>query len=103
MQYSKKGKSYIFPFYAGRPEVIIPRSSMQWLLEQPDDVLSIAAAYYDILHAKYTFTNPYLMKEPYHNQVLRRSLTRQLEDRAMDIWDELQCVFRETWGLDNKK
>src|SRR5438034_3468984 len=89
VQYSKKGKSYIFPSYVGKPEVIVPRSSIRWLLEQVDDVLSSSAAHWEMLEGEYTFTNPRVLKDPpFHEHVIHRSLSRQLGTLIMDRSEE---------------
>lgn len=33
-QFSRNGKTYVFPDFSGKPEVIIPSTEMRWLLDQ---------------------------------------------------------------------
>lgn len=57
-QYSQQGKSYIFPDFSGRHEIVMPNNKLKWLTEQPDDVASVRAAHYDVLQGDYAFTTP---------------------------------------------
>ena len=101
-KHSKKGQTYIFPDFTGKPEVIIPRSEMTWLLEQPDSVLSVAELHSDILAGPYAFTHPHILKDPFHEHVIHRSLARKIAPLIMDVWDELSCAIDETWGTDTE-
>jgi cytochrome P450 len=75
---------------------------MQWLLEQPDNILSVSALHYDLLEGDYGFTDPHLLKDPYHEHVVHRSLARRVGPLVMDIWDEMQSALDTTWGLDTE-
>lgn len=58
LQYSQKGKSYIFPDFSGRHEIVLPNDKLKWLTEQPDNVASVREAHYDVLQGDYAFTTP---------------------------------------------
>jgi hypothetical protein len=33
-QFSRNDKTYVFPDFSGKPEVIVPSTEMRWLLDQ---------------------------------------------------------------------
>ncbi|KAL9631828.1 MAG: hypothetical protein Q9164_005681 [Protoblastenia rupestris] len=99
-QYSKMDKSYILPDFSGKPEVVLPRSQLPWLLEQPDDILSTSAFHYDTLEGDYAFTHTKILKDPYHEHVVHKYLPRRLPALIPDLWDEVANGFDESWGTD---
>ena len=102
MQYSKKGKSYVIPDISGKPEVVIPRSQIPWLVDQPEDILSGTAFHYDTLEGEYAFTTPRILQDPYHEHVVHKYLPRRLPALIPDLWDEVSCGFDESWGTDTQ-
>jgi hypothetical protein len=101
-QYSLKGLSCILPAIS-KDVVLLPAASTEWIINQPDDILNVKQAHIDALQADYTFTDPAVVRQPYHEHVVKTDLLRQLGSLTMDIMDELAIVFDETWGLDTKK
>jgi hypothetical protein len=73
---------------------------MQWLLEQPDQVLSTSEFHRDTLLGDYNFTHKHLLEDPWHEHVIHRSLARHIQPLIMDMWDELGHAMDETWGTD---
>jgi cytochrome P450 len=101
-KYSKQGKTYVFPDFTGKPEIIIPPSQIPWLLEQPDTVLSVNELHHDILAGDYNFTSPKIIKEPYHEHVVFRNLPRRIGVLVPDIWEELGDSIDQQWGTDTE-
>lgn len=101
-QYSSKGKSYIFPACDGPQEILVPKSSLRWLLEQPDNVLSAAEYHHESLGGDYNFLDRYILEDAFHEHVIYRSLTRNLQSVIPEVWDELGSTFEDTWGTDHK-
>ena len=101
-RYSKKGKSYVFPDFTAKPQVIIPPSEIPWLLEQPDNVLSVNELHHDILAGDYNFISPKILKQPYHEHVIIRNLPRRIGALIPDIWNELSDSIDEGWGTDTE-
>jgi len=100
-KYSKRGQTYIFPDFTGKPEVIIPPSEIPWLLEQPDSVLSVNELHHDILAGDYNFTGN-IIKQPYHEHVVLRNLPRRIGSLVPDIWEELTDSIDDQWGTDTE-
>ncbi|PKY04920.1 putative P450 monooxygenase [Aspergillus campestris IBT 28561] len=101
-KYSSKGKSYIFPACDGPSEILVPKSSLRWLLEQPDNVLSAAEYHSESLGGDYNFLDKYILEDPFQDHVIYRSLTRNLQSVIPEVWDELASTFEDTWGTDRK-
>ncbi|KAL9099371.1 MAG: hypothetical protein Q9163_005119 [Psora crenata] len=99
-KYSKRGKSYIIPDFSGKPEIVLPRTQIPWLVAQPEDVLSAAAWHYDSLEGDFAFTRKKLLQDPYHEAVIHKYLPRRLPALIPELWDEVARGFDESWGLD---
>jgi hypothetical protein len=68
-KYNRNNKAFVLPATLGTPaEIIIPRSQMGWMFDQPDHVLSSSAAHYDSLQGAYSFVKPLILRDPYHEQ-----------------------------------
>ena len=101
-QYSKNGKTYIFPDFSGQPEIIIPRSQVHWLLDQPDNILSTSAYHFDALEGSYAFLHPRILGDPYHEHVIHKYLPRRLGAMVPGMSEEISSAFEETWGTDTQ-
>lgn len=102
-EYSKQDKVFIIPGLLGTPpEVIIPRTQMSWMLDQPDHVISTAAAHFDILNGDYSFVNKIILGDPYHEHVVHRTLARHLTALVPQIDEEVRLCVDDIFGTDHK-
>lgn len=92
--------AYIFPDFSGKPEIVIPRDQIPWLLEQPDNVLSVSEHHYDTLEGSYSFTHPQILKDPYHEHVVHKYLPRRLGQMIPSMFEEVSSGFDDIWGTD---
>ncbi|CAN8097764.1 unnamed protein product [Discula destructiva] len=98
-KYSKNGKMFIVPGLLGTsPEVVIPRSEMSWMLDQPDNVASVAAAHYDVLNGAYSFVDQAILGEPYHERVVHRTLARHLNALVPEIDEAVRISVDRVYG-----
>lgn len=74
-QYSQHGKSYVFPDFSGRHEIVVPNEKMKWLVDQPDHISSVRAMHSEQLLGDYAFTHPCKL----FHYVLRLSLQSLLQ------------------------
>lgn len=88
----------MLPNLATGPEVILPMSQMDWLLEQKDHVLNQNEVNSEFLHAKRTMLHPHVIRDTVHGHVIRRELTKELDSYAEDIVDEIQYSLELLWG-----
>jgi len=83
--------------------ILLPPASMDWIINQPDKVLSVKEAHNAVLQADYTFSDTKIIRQPHHEHIIKTDLLRQLGNLTMDIMDELSASFDETWGLDTEE
>jgi cytochrome P450 len=103
-QYSKKNRVFVLPATLGMTaEVVMPRSQMSWMFDQPDSVLSTSEAHYDVLQGEYTFVEPIILKQPYHEHIIHRNLFRNLNAIIPDMEEEIPLAIAATYGTDTEK
>jgi cytochrome P450 len=56
----------------------------------------------DILAGPYAFTDPQILKDPFHEHVIHKNLARKISPLIMDVWDEIGCALDDTWGTDTE-
>ncbi|KAF2755100.1 cytochrome P450 [Pseudovirgaria hyperparasitica] len=97
--YSKQGKSYIYRTFVGTPEIIIPKEQVSWLLEYPDEAVSVHEMHREMMGADWTYGHPDIIRTNFHEHVIHRNLARKMTPAAiMEIWDEVVCSINDTWG-----
>lgn len=102
--YSKQDKVFIIPGLLGTPpEVVIPRAHMAWMLDQPDHVVSTAAAHYDVLNGDYSFIHKIILADPYHEHVVHRTLARHLTALVPHIDEQVRLCVDHIFGTDDKQ
>lgn len=100
-EYSKQGKIFVIPGLLGTPpEIVIPRSQMNWMLDQPDHIVSTAAAHYDILNGDYSFVSKRILADPYHEHVVHRTLARHLTSLVPQIDEQARLCVDDLLGTD---
>ncbi|KAK3349236.1 cytochrome P450 [Lasiosphaeria hispida] len=103
--YSKKGKTFILPNLFNGNEVIIPTQHMQWLLEQPENVLSQYETNRQFMCSDYTMLHSDIMGKnwPRLADTVKREMTRDLDEFADAMVDETEDSLRALWGSDTEK
>lgn len=100
-KYHKQGRAFVIPSTIGvSAEVSIPKSQIQWMLDQPDNILSTKEAHYDTLNGAYAFITPSLLVDPYHEHILHKNLARNLNSIIPEIVDEITVGVEEVCGDD---
>lgn len=103
-KYTKNGKPFIISGTIIRPtEIVLSRSQTSWMLDQPDNVLSTAAAQNDALHGQYNFFRARYMEDAFHGRVIHKSLARNLNDLIPEMEEEVKYSIDKTFGLDTEK
>ena len=92
-------KPFVLPNILTGPEVIIPLSQLDWLLEQPETICSQNEVNRQFLQADHTMLHPNVIKDTVHADVIRRELTKQLGDYTGDIVEELDEAMKLSWGV----
>lgn len=73
---------------------------MDWLLQQPDNVLDQNEVNRQFLQADYTMLHPKVVRDTVHAEVIRRELTKELGNFTTSIVEELHFAFKHNWGAD---
>ena len=97
-KYSSKNAGFIFPEFLGRGLVVLPPSQMQWILDQPDSVLSATEYHSDNLSLGQTTLDYAITKAPIHEVVIRNELTRTLGSTLEPVREELKLSFESYWS-----
>ncbi|EXJ92197.1 hypothetical protein A1O3_00747 [Capronia epimyces CBS 606.96] len=82
--------------------ILLPPSTIPWLISQPEQVLSVNGAHKHILQTKYTFPRPEIMDPTVHFDVIKSELTRQVFNVTPEVCDELAAAVDEIWGTDTQ-
>ncbi|KAL2417885.1 Cytochrome P450 monooxygenase [Exophiala dermatitidis] len=80
--------------------ILLPPSSIPWLISQPEHVVSVNGAHKHILQTSYTFPRPEIMDPTVHFDVIKSELTRQVFNVTPEVCDELAAAVDEIWGTD---
>ncbi|CZR56230.1 related to cycloheximide-inducible protein CIP70 (cytochrome P450 family) [Phialocephala subalpina] len=102
-KYSKKNTPFVLPNITTGPEVILPMSQMEWLLSQPDNVISQNEVNRAFLQADHTMLHPKVIPDHVHDDVIKKELTKLLGDYMGDVQEEIDFAFRREWGVDTKE
>jgi hypothetical protein len=76
---------------------------MEWLLQQPDNVLDQNEVNRQFLQADYTMLHPKVIRDSVHAEVIRSELTKRLGDFIGDIVEEVDLAFKHNWGVESKE
>ncbi|KAK8035777.1 hypothetical protein PG991_001850 [Apiospora marii] len=85
-KYSRNNKAYVLPYFLNGCQVVLPLSQLDWLLAQPDSVLSQE----DV--------NRHFVKDPVHPEIIRHELTKKLNSFADDVVGEMEQALADIWG-----
>ncbi|RHZ54273.1 hypothetical protein CDV55_104799 [Aspergillus turcosus] len=99
-KYNKNGAICAIPLPFSRPEILVPRSFIRWMISQGDAILSPLPVQDEIVGPKYVFLNPSVHGDYAVYKVLRANLNRQLPKLIPAIMEELAARVDQFWGMD---
>ncbi|KAK3373123.1 putative cytochrome P450 [Lasiosphaeria ovina] len=86
---------------AGAPDIVLlPRSEIQFVTDQPDTVLNMHVKAMETLQIDYTCPEPSLAHNPIHHKLIVTTLTNQTGNLVPDVADETERAFARHWGTD---
>ncbi|KAJ8128001.1 hypothetical protein O1611_g5634 [Lasiodiplodia mahajangana] len=103
VKYSKNDQAYVLPYFINGPQVVLPPSQIQWLIEQSDDVLSQEHVNRQFLQSDYTFFHANMVKDPVHPEVIQHQLTKKIGSFADAVADEVRASLEDYWGTDTEE
>jgi hypothetical protein len=97
-QYSKKGKAVIIPGFGFRYEIILPVTSMRWVLTQPETVLGVNDAFVEIDQVYYSLGHSKYVGDPWQGNLVKQEMNAVLENIVAALNDELRVAFDAQFG-----
>ena len=76
-------------------------SQMRWLLDQPDHILNQNEVNREFLHADRTMLHPNIIRDTVHGRVIRREMSKDLDNYADAIVEEIEHSLRLNWGVND--
>ncbi|KAM0808340.1 putative Cytochrome P450 [Seiridium cardinale] len=96
-----RNRTCIMPIAGGNDNVVLPVHEFQWLIDQPDSVLSMHASTTADLQLKHTIVDPqWVIENPVHHHLISTTLTRETGNLIPSLHDELRHSLDELWGKD---
>lgn len=77
-------------------------SQMRWLLEQPDHILNQREINREFLHADRTMLHPNVIRDTVHGHIIKREMTKNLDNYANVIVNEIEHALRLNWGVNDQ-
>ncbi|KAK4120990.1 cytochrome P450 [Parathielavia appendiculata] len=93
-----RDQAVLMPLIGNSNMVLLPRSQIQFVTDQPDSVLDMHAAAIESLQIDYTCTDPYLVHNPVHHKLITTTLTNQIGNLVPDVAEETAWAFEQRWG-----
>ncbi|KAK4096713.1 cytochrome P450 [Parathielavia hyrcaniae] len=88
----------LMPLIGNTSMVLLPRSQIQFVTDQPDSILNMHTAVIESLQVDYTCTDPYLVHNPVHHKLIATTLTNQIGNLVPDVAEETAWAFEQQWG-----
>ncbi|KAK3324995.1 cytochrome P450 [Apodospora peruviana] len=82
--------------------VLLPRGDIQFVQEQPENVLNMHVQTMESLQTDYTSPDPELIHNPVHNKLITTTLTNQTGNLVPDMVEETAYGFEKLWGTDTE-
>jgi len=82
--------------------VLLPRSEIQFVVEQPDSVLDMHTQVVDSMQFRYTSANAEIIDNPIHHRVITTTLTNQIGNLVPEVAEETAYSIDDELGLDTE-
>lgn len=82
--------------------ILLPRSETQFVVDQPESVLSMHDQVCDALQIDYTCTDANLIYNPVHHKLITTTLTNQIGNLVPDVADETAWSVADVLGDDTE-
>lgn len=83
-------------------EIVLPPDEIQWITDQPDDVLDSVEEFNQRVQVESCLVERYVLTHPTHNKIVGRDLNRHMQNLSSDLYEELSMAIDETWGMDTE-
>ncbi|KAI5461908.1 cytochrome P450 [Mariannaea sp. PMI_226] len=100
-KYGKRNMTFISPSCIALPDdVVLPRSQIAWMMDQPENVLATNECHSKTLNQPYNFLGHDLDHDNFGTRAVYRYLARQLPSLIPNIQDEADAVVVDVFGTD---
>ncbi|GKT64366.1 cytochrome P450 [Colletotrichum tofieldiae] len=100
--YSKHGKPVVIPGIGYRKEVILPPSSIRWILSQPEEKLGVGQAAAEVDQIAWSMGDDRYCMDPWQGLLVKNGLNPLLESISESLNEELIHAFERHFGLDTE-
>ncbi|KAL6853207.1 cytochrome P450 [Trichoderma novae-zelandiae] len=101
VKFGKKGLPFIVRAPLSRPsEVVMPRDQIAWMMDLPENILSVYDAHNAVLYSEYNFLGRRLAYDPFPNRVMHKYLARHLSTVIPNVDDEIRHAVDTALGTD---
>ncbi|OJD25660.1 hypothetical protein ACJ73_02970 [Blastomyces percursus] len=88
--YLKKGQPCIVPGLGLRSEILLPKSTLRWLVTQPDNVLSMQEAFRELDQIDWAADHHKYVTDAWLTPILNRDVNRNLDRYLPPLGEEVQ-------------
>ncbi|KAK7408410.1 hypothetical protein QQX98_009395 [Neonectria punicea] len=100
-RHGKRDVAFVAPASIARPDdVVLPRSQIAWMMDQPDAVLSADRAHSSILHSPYNFLGHDLDRDSFATRAMHKYLARHLSGLIPGVEAEVSAAVDDVLGVD---
>lgn len=92
----------VIPGLGFRIEVIMPTSSMRWVLSQPDEHFNVTEAFADVDQVRWSLGHVKFVSDPWQGGLVKTDLNRVLETICAAMNNELGVAFDAEFGTDRE-
>ncbi|KAK3402657.1 cytochrome P450 [Sordaria brevicollis] len=96
-----KNEAVILPLI-GSDAIMLPRSETQFVIDQPENVLSLHAQTVENVELEYTVTKPEIIHDSLLNTLITNNLTKQIGTLVPNVLEEIVWGLDKEWGNDNE-
>ncbi|OJD19737.1 hypothetical protein AJ78_00360 [Emergomyces pasteurianus Ep9510] len=88
--YLKNGQPCLFPGLGLRTEILLPKSTLRWLVTQPDNVLSMQAAFRELDQIDWAADHHKYVTDSWLAPILNRDINRNLDRYLGPLGEEMR-------------
>ncbi|KAF2832599.1 cytochrome P450 [Ophiobolus disseminans] len=101
-KFGKKGQTVLVPGYGGRADLIMPESSTEWAMSQPDTALSVSQAFLQANLSTYSLGHSKYWGDPWQFALVKNSLGPMIKSLIPAVDDELHHIVPKVLGTDTE-
>nr|POE78517.1 cytochrome p450 monooxygenase tenb [Quercus suber] len=92
-KFSKEGLPFVLPILFTGAEIMLPPCSLNWIHDQPSNILSGFEAHREFMRADWTLLHPTIIHEHIFQTVISKQLTRHLDELEDELRAEIPIAL----------